>query len=291
MILPLPGNEAMAASLATRLDAELGVLECRRFPDGESYVRVVSDVSGKQVDLVCTLAAPDAQFLSLIFAGETVRELGATSVRLIAPYLAYMRQDARFSAGEAISSLHVARLLSRSFDAIITVDPHLHRRRSLDEIFAVPTAIVHAAPLLADWIARHVEEPVLIGPDRESEQWVAHVAERAGAPHAVAEKQRLGDKAVKVALPDLGAWRGRRPVLIDDIVSSGRTMVEAARALSALGMKKPYCLTVHALFAEDAYADLLGVAAQVISTDTIPHASNALSVADLVAAQALAPTP
>lgn len=291
IVLPLPGNEIMAGALAHRLDAELGVLDWRRFPDGESYVRIASDVAGKQVDMVCTLARPDAQILSLVFAAETARELGAASVRLIAPYLAYMRQDARFEAGEAISSLHFARLLSRSFDSLITVDPHLHRRQRLEEIFSIPSAIVHAAPLLADWITQHVEHPLLIGPDHESAQWVAAVADLAGAPHAVAQKQRLSDHTVEVKLPELERWRGCQPVLIDDMISSGRTMMEAARGLAALGLKKPHCLAVHALFGEGAYASLLAVAEQVVSTDTARHRSNGLSAVDLIAAEMRAPAP
>jgi ribose-phosphate pyrophosphokinase len=283
IFLPMPGNEAMAQRLAERCGAELGAIEWRRFPDEESYVRIVSEVAGKRVDIVCTLARPDPQFLSLVFAASTARALGAASVHLIAPYLAYMRQDKSFHEGEAVSSTDFARLVSQSFDSLVTVDPHLHRRRSLAEIFSVPTRVEHAAPLLADWIAAHVDAPLVIGPDSESEQWVAAVAARAKAPYVVANKERLGDRRVIVSLPDLGQWAGRRPVLIDDIVSSGRTMIEAARTFAERGMKKPYCLAVHALFAEQSYQELQALAERVISTDTITHPSNGVSVAELLA--------
>lgn len=283
IVLPMPGNEKMAQSLAERCGAELGTLEWRRFPDEESYVRIASDVASKRVDIVCTLARPDPQFLSLIFAASTARKLGAESVHLIAPYLAYMRQDKSFHEGEAISSADFARLLSHSFDSLVTVDPHLHRRRSLSEIFSVPTRVEHAAALLADWVAAHVETPLVIGPDSESQQWVAAAAERARAPYAVANKERLGDRRVTVTLPDLSQWADRRPVLIDDIVSSGRTMIEVARIFAARGMKKPYCLAVHALFGEQSYQELQTLAEQVVSTDTIPHPSNAVSVVELLA--------
>jgi ribose-phosphate pyrophosphokinase len=282
LILPMPGNEAMARALAARASAELGRLEMRRFPDEEAYVRIASDVAGKRVDIVCTLARPDPQFLSLIFAAETARELGAASVHLVAPYLAYMRQDARFKDGEAVSSISFARLLSQAFDSLVTVDPHLHRRASLREIFSIPTRVEHAAPLLADWIGGHVSDALVIGPDVESEQWVSAVAARAGAPHVVLSKRRFGDRQVEIAMPDLDAWKGRRPVLIDDIVSSGRTMIEAARQLVRRGMAKPFCLAVHALFAEQSYAELSALAEAVVSTDTVPHPSNAVSVAGLL---------
>lgn len=283
LLLPMPGNETMAAALAACTPAELGSVETRRFPDGESYVRIASDVGGREVDLVCTLARPDEQFLSLVFAANTARDLGAKNVRLVAPYLAYMRQDKRFKDGEAISSVHFARLLSETFDSLVTVDPHLHRRRDLGEIFTIPTRVEHAALLLADWIKDNVELPLVIGPDAESEQWVSAVAQQASAPHIVLSKQRFGDRQVEIAMPDMAPWRRRRPVLIDDIVSSGRTMIEAARQLRDQSLSKPFCLAVHPLFAEESYAELLALSERIVSTDTIPHVSNAVSVVGLLA--------
>lgn len=283
VLLPMPGNEAMAAGLAARSSTELGLLETRRFPDQECYVRIASDVRGKIVDLVCSLARPDDQFLSLVFAARTARELGASAVNLVAPYLAYMRQDKRFHDGEAISSIHFATLLSQTFDSLVTVDPHLHRYRTLGEIFSIQTRVEHAAPLLADWISAHVEAPLVIGPDSESDQWVSDVAARAGAPYVVLSKTRHGDRRVEIEVPGLDQWKGRRPVLIDDIVSSGRTMIEAAGQLARRGFAKPYCLAVHALFADDSYAQLASLSERIVTTDTVPHPSNALTVVDMLA--------
>ncbi|MFD3263829.1 ribose-phosphate pyrophosphokinase [Phenylobacterium ferrooxidans] len=283
IIMPLPGSESLGRDLAAQLHAELGVLETRQFPDGESYVRVRSDVTGRTAILVCSLTRPDAQFLRLVFAARTLRELGATRLILVAPYLAYMRQDKRFLPGEAVTSTHFAQLISAEVDRLVTIDPHLHRHAALSEIYTVPATALHAAPLLADWIAAQVELPLIIGPDSESEQWVTEVARRAGAPHLVLEKSRHGDRDVDIAMPDLTPWRDRRPVLIDDIVSSGRTMIEVADGLRARGLPPPVCVTVHALFAEDAFAELARRAERIVSTDTLPHPSNGISVAGLLA--------
>ncbi len=283
LLLPMPGNEAMAGAIASRRGAELGRLETRRFPDEETYLRIASDVRGRQVDIVCTLARPDPQLMGLILAADAARDLGAAGVHLVAPYLAYMRQDARFAEGEAISSISFARMLSQWFDSLVTVDPHLHRRASLTEIFSIPTHVAHAAPLLGDWISANVEKPLVIGPDSESEQWVSAVAARAGAPHVVLSKRRFGDRCVEIAVPDLSLWQDRRPVLVDDIISSGRTMAEACRQLSRLDFAPSCCLAVHALFADDAYARLSALARDVVTTDSVPHASNAISVAGLLA--------
>lgn len=280
--IPLPGNETMAAELANITNSELGVLEYRRFPDEETYVRIGSNVAGKAVELVCTLARPDPQLPGLLFAAYTARELGASSVGLIAPYLAYMRQDKRFSDGEAVSSGHFARLLSGAFDRIVTVDPHLHRIHSLDDVFSINSKVVHAAPALADWIRTHVDKPLIIGPDSESEQWASEVARRANAPHLVLSKVRHGDRSVEVTAPGLENWTGYQPVLVDDIASSGRTMIEASLHFETAGLSKPICVVVHPLFAGDAYEELKSVSTLVVSTNAISHASNKISITPLL---------
>ena len=280
--IPLPGNEAMASELASLTSSELGALELRRFPDEETYVRIASDVSGKAVELVCTLARPDPKLPGLLFAAYTARELGASSVGLIAPYLAYMRQDKRFSDGESVSSRHFARLLSGAFDRIVTVDPHLHRIHDLDEVFSINTKVVHAAPALADWIKAHVDKPLIIGPDSESEQWVSDVAERAGAPHLVLSKVRHGDRDVEVTAPGLENWAGHQPVLVDDIASSGRTMIEAAQHFETAGFPKPVCVVVHPLFADDAYTALRSMSSRVVSTNAISHPSADILITHLL---------
>ncbi len=283
LAIPLPGNEGFADALAASGDVELGGLEARRFPDGESYIRLDCDVEGRDVDFVCTLADPDPGFLRLIFAADAARDLGARSVNLIAPYLAYMRQDKRFRPGGAVSSFSFARLLSSSFDHLVTVDPHLHRHKSLDALYTLSSMTLHAAPLLAEWVGREIPAPLLIGPDAESEQWVSESARAINAPYAVLSKTRLGDRRVEITVPELSAWAGRQPVLIDDIASSGRTLIEAARQLCAAGFAPPVCAVVHALFAGDAYATLGEVSADIISTDSVPHPTNRVTLAPLIA--------
>ncbi|MCZ4348001.1 ribose-phosphate pyrophosphokinase [Devosia neptuniae] len=282
LVLPLPGNEAFAQRLVDHGGWELGGMETRRFPDGETYVRLLSDVKDKVVDLVCTLARPDDGFLRLIFTADAAKDLGARQVNLIAPYLSYMRQDRRFQPGEAVTSRSFARLVSSSFDRLLTVDPHLHRYPALSPLYTIPTNTLHAAPLLADWIAAEVDKPLIIGPDEESEQWVSAIAARIGAPYAVLRKVRHGDRNVEVQLPDLSEWRGRQPVLADDIASSGNTLIEAAGQLPLQGFARPVVAVVHAIFAEDSYQRLAALCDRIVSTDSVPHQSNAVTLAPLI---------
>lgn len=283
-VFPLPGNEGFARSVADFLGADIAALHVHRFPDGESYVRYESPVEGRRTILVCTLDRPDNKFLPLVFAAATARDLGAAQVGLVAPYLAYMRQDRRFQPGEAVTSTYFARTLNRWIDWLVTVDPHLHRRGSLSEIYSVPTAALHAAPAISTWIRKTIKSPVLIGPDGESEQWVAAVAKDAGAPFLVLEKERRGDRDVKVSVPDIERWRDRTPVLVDDIISTARTMIETVGHLKAAGLTPPTCIGVHAVFADKAYEELRAAGARrVVTCNTIPHVSNEIDLTELSA--------
>jgi len=279
LLIPMPGNERLAASLTTAADAEIGRILVRRFPDDETYIRFETKIAGRTVTLLCTLAHPDDKFLPLLFAAATARELGAVRVGLVAPYLAYMRQDRRFKAGEAVTSNCFARILSDQFDWIVAVDPHLHRHASLGELFSVPTYVAHAASQISDWVRHEINAPLLIGPDSESEQWVAAVARGAEAPYVVLQKQRHSDREVQVTLPDLARWRARTPVLIVDIVSTGQTMIETTCQLRRIGMPPPICIAVHGIFAGTAFDDLIAAgAARLVSTNTIPHPTNAIDI-------------
>ena len=283
LIIPLPGNETMAKSLANLLGADMGRIDMRSFPDGETSLRLVDDPAGRAVMLACTLDRPNDKLLSVIFAAATARELGATSVGLVAPYLAYMRQDTRFHPGEAVTSHHVARLLSDAFDWVVTVDPHLHRYASLAEIYRIPACAAHAAPLIAQWVRDHVADALIIGPDSESKQWVSEVAKDAGVPFTVLEKRRRGDRDVEIHLKNLEIMQDRTPVLVDDIISSGRTMVEAIRALRMHTACDPVCVAVHGLFAEHADEILTRVGARVVTCNTVLHETNAIDVTPILA--------
>lgn len=284
MIFGVAGNQELAEELAELTAAETGRIETRRFPDGESYVRVHGKASDRAF-LVCTLARPNEDFLPLVFAARTIRALGARALTLVAPYLAYLRQDAEFHRGEAISSRIFADLLGREFDRLITIDPHLHRYASLAEVYDIPTTIVHAGPLIGTWIRDNVRAPVVLGPDEESVQWVEEVARDAGCGWAVFRKERGGDLDVRVIPPDLGRYRDCSAVLVDDIISSGSTMIEAAKVIIGAGLQPPHCVTVHGLFSDGSAAELRRLTKSLVTTDSVPNPCGLLKVAPLIARQ------
>lgn len=278
LLFNLDSDPRLAFELTKRLEAEAGQLNQRRFPDGETYLRIDSDCAGRSAVIFCNLFQPNDKIMPLIFLAETLRELGATQVGLVTPYLPYMRQDTRFQPGECVNARPFSKLLSSYVDYLVTLDPHLHRIHSLDEIYAIPNRVVHAAPIIAEWIRSNLKQPVLVGPDSESEQWVSDVARRANTPFLVLEKVRRGDRDVEISVPEVEQWRSHTPVLVDDIISSGETMLNTLEHLDNAGMTKAFCIGVHGIFADNAYRELLN-RANVISTNAIPHPSNGIEIA------------
>jgi len=285
VVVAMPGNEQLADELAVRLGLDRGVATVRRFPDGESCVRIELPVSGCRTLVVCTLDRPDDKLVPLFLLAAALRDAGAQSVGLVAPYLAYMRQDRRFQPGETISAHHVGAWISRSVDWLVTVDPHLHRITDLSQVLCIPSRVVHAAASVAEWIKTNVRDPLLVGPDEESAQWVGAVAQHADAPFVVLSKTRRGDRDVDVSLPDIERWRLHTPVLVDDIVSTARTMIETVGHLRRAGLAAPVCVAVHAVFVQGAFEDLRAAGAgNIVSCDTIRHPSNRIPLAPAIAA-------
>ena len=293
VLYAMPGNAAFARAVSRHAGWRRGDLELHRFPDGESRVRLVTPPQGA-VALACSLHRPDAKLFPLLAAAATARELGATQVGLLAPYLAYMRQDQRFRPGEAVSARILGRLLGRVFDWVVTVDPHLHRIHDLGEVFTCRTEVVRAAPDLAAWIRVNVRAPLLVGPDAESAQWVRLVADQLDAPCVVARKQRHGDRAVSVRLPSLARWRGHTPVLLDDIVASGQTLIDTARGVREQWSQPApvaVAVVVHGLPGRKPIDALQGAGiARLVTTNTVPGELASIDVSARVAEALVAAT-
>ena len=287
MLLYFADEQASAERIAQAGKLELMQIERHRFPDGELKLRLPEPLP-QRVVLLRTLAQPIEKLLELLLVAQTARGLGAEHLTLLAPYLAYMRQDIAFQPGEAISQRIVGQFLATLFDAVITVDPHLHRVATLHEALpASNTLVLSGAPLLSDLIAAHRSAALLVGPDEESAQWVAQAAARHGLEHAVCRKRRHGDRSVDIDLPHC-ALDGRHVVLLDDVASTGHTLAEATRLLLAAGAASVDVAVTHALFDSGAVALLMAAGvSQIWSTDCIEHSSNAVSMAPVLASALL----
>jgi ribose-phosphate pyrophosphokinase len=272
-----------ALRLAEAADLVPHRVQRHRFPDGEIQLTLPADLPPRVV-LLRSLHQPNDKLTELLLAAPTARQLGAKHLSLVAPYLAYMRQDMAFAPGQAVSQRIVGAWLATLFDAVITVDPHLHRIATLAEAVPASQAItLSAAPLLSDWIAQHRPGAFLLGPDSESAQWVTQAAAAHGMQHAVCHKVRHGDRAVSIALPACDL-RGQAVVLLDDVASSGLTLETAAALALAAGAASVDVAVTHALLAGDALQRIhqAGVGA-FWSTDSLAHPSNVVGLAPLLA--------
>ena len=283
LLLYFADERANAERIAQAGALNLMPIERHRFPDGELKLRLPESLPQRLV-LLRSLAQPNEKLLELLLVAQTARRLGAEHLTLLAPYLAYMRQDIAFQPGEAISQRIVGQFLATLFDAVITVDPHLHRVATLHEALpAGNTLVLSGAPLLSDLIATDHSAALLVGPDEESAQWVAQAAERHGLEHAVCRKLRHGDRSVRIELPHC-ALAGRHAVLLDDVASTGHTLAEAAALLLAAGALSVDVAVTHALFDSGALSLLRSAGvSQIWSTDCIEHSSNAVSMAPVLA--------
>jgi len=238
--------------------------------------------TGRHAVLVRSLHQPNAKLVETVLAADALRRGGARRVTLVAPYLPYMRQDAQFMPGEPVSQRVIGEWLGRAFDAVLTVEAHLHRISRLDE--CVPRGrSLSVAPAIAQWLRRRRAPAVVVGPDEESEPWVRAVALASRLPWAVGRKRRHGDRAATVEVDGLAG--ARRAVIVDDIASSGGTLSATARALRRQGVKTVDAVVVHAIFARGALGRIASAGVRrVVSCDTIPHVTNAIAVAPIVAA-------
>ncbi len=268
--------------LAKELAIPLSAVHVHHFPDGESLVRVDQPV--QTAILYRSLDDPNGKLVELLLAASALRDNGASRIILVAPYLAYMRQDMAFEPGQAVSQRVIGKLLAAHFDALLTVDPHLHRTSSLAEIMPGIEAIsISAAPVLAAAL-QGAENPVLVGPDIESRKWVEAIAAPLGFDVLVGSKRRRGDRDVDIVIEDVARVAGRKAVLIDDVISSGATLGQAAHVLLEAGASSVEALATHCLASDADIAAMRNCGIErVRSCDSVDGPTALLPIAGLLA--------
>ncbi|GAA6170679.1 ribose-phosphate pyrophosphokinase [Colwellia sp. KU-HH00111] len=290
MTLVLGFNDYLvpAQQLAQCLALPFKLIARHHFPDGETKVTLPSELP-EQVIICQTLNHPDGKLIELILAAQTARSLGVKHITLVAPYLCYMRQDIAFNQGEAVSQKIIGKLLSDYFDAVLTVDPHLHRIKHLSEAIPTDQALaLHATTAMSDFIKSHLDDPIIIGPDEESLQWVTAIADRQRWQYSIANKQRFGDKNVEVTLADINLSK-RNIVIVDDIASSGRTLEQTVKQLLPQQPLSISIMVTHAFFVDDAIERLNALnVTNIWSSDSVLHSTNAFSVIGILAQAAKA---
>jgi ribose-phosphate pyrophosphokinase len=285
-IQSLPSSSRDAARIAERLGVPMHEITLHPFPDGE--MRVTIGAAARTTIIYASLDRPNDKLIALLFAAEALRREGCKRIVLLAPYLCYMRQDAAFHQGEAISQGAIGRLLAGIVDRIITVDAHLHRTSDIATVFPGIDAVnLSAMPAIAAALQKSGLDPttVVVGPDAESRRWVSDLAGRLGVAYAVAQKIRRSDRSVELTFADPALLADRPALIVDDIVSSGGTLIACANALAAVGATTVDAIVTHALFPANLTRDfaLAGIRS-IHSTHSLPHPTNAIILDDLFAA-------
>lgn len=293
LILGGSASQPLAEKVAKELGEEPGKLEIKRFPDGEKYLRIHNNVKDEDVAVVQSLyRTPDENIFELLLLTDTLRDLGARSITTVVPYLAYARQDSRFYPGEAVSSASLARFLeSAGTTSFLTIDCHLHRLGDVGKVFKIPARNLTAMHELGKYAREHFNphNPIVIGPDEEAGQWAAVVAKELDADHTAFRKVRVrkeGMTSSKVEV-DTGEidLKGRDAIFADDIISTGGTIAEAARACKKKGAKRVFVLCTHPVLADGALSRIKAAGAvKIVGTDTMPSPISKVTVAPVIAA-------
>lgn len=282
MLLSFDDYEVQSRKLAAALSIPCHIIQRHRFPDGEYKLTLPTNLP-EQVIFCHSLDRPNEKLVELLLATKTARELGAKVLTLVAPYLCYMRQDIAFHPGEAISQHIVGNFLADLFDNVITVDPHLHRIQHLEQAVPATRAMALSATfLMANFLRDRFEDPILLGPDSESEQWVSAVASPNQWMYGVCKKIRTGDQKVEITLPDINLHE-RSVIIVDDVASSGQTLAVAIRQCLSKNVKSVDILVTHALFANEAKERMIQAGVRNMwSTDSVSHESNVIPLCPLL---------
>ena len=279
-ILPGMSAQLLAARIAAELGCTASLCEFKRFPDGELYTRIVDDIKEEEVTIVQSIVTDSNLICLLQLIDASVEEARKTTV--VVPYFGYARQDKKFKPGEAISIRAIARCIcTAELDAIYVVNVH---SSGVLKYFDVDTKELDASPLIGKYVAeREIAHPVIIGPDEGAAELAKAVAAPHGFDYDVLEKTRLSGDDVTIK-PKALRVAGKNVVIVDDIISTGGTIAEAAALLKAQGAKDIYVACVHGIFAHNAVSRMHSAGVkELIATDTIESAFSTISIAKMVA--------
>ena len=283
IIIAGTASPKLAARVATELRCPLLNPEIKHFPDGELYVRLDAKLEGKHVVIVQSTSQPqNDNLIELFLMLDAAKDLGAQHVTAVVPYLTSPRQDKRFKPEEATSVHTICKLIEHAgADDFLTVDM---RNDGIMQNFSIPTCNLTAMPLLGQYLAKlKLQDPVILGVNQESLERVRMVAAELKADYDYLEKRRMNPKKIAIQPKHLEV-AGRDVVLVDDIISTGGTIIEATRILRRQHARKIYAACTHPVLAENALQKILKVSVRaVIATDTIEHRTSVVSVAPIIA--------
>ncbi|NIU48898.1 MAG: ribose-phosphate diphosphokinase [Thermoplasmata archaeon] len=263
----------LATRLARELDVALGKVDTKRFPDGECYVRIHDDLEREDVILVQS-TRNDEELVELLLLQDAIQEFRVRSLITVVPYFGYARQDKLFNKGEAISSRALIQAIQRNTDTVLLCDVH---NLMILTYFDIPVENVSGMLQIAQYLKDAGVEMVL-SPDEGSVSRARIVGQIIGTSVDYLEKTRIDGETVKITTKMLDVYR-KRVAIVDDIIATGGTIVEAAKQLKDQGAKEVIAACTHGLFAQGALEKLEKVVDTIVSSDSIENETSAVSVA------------
>ena len=263
----------LASRLAKELDVKLGKVDTKRFPDGECYVRIHDDLEREDVILIQSTRS-DQEVVELLLLQDAIQEFRVRSLITVVPYFGYARQDKIFNRGEAISARAMIQAIQRNTDTLLMVDVH---NLSILTHFDIPVENISGMLQIAHYLKDAGAEMVL-SPDEGSVCRARIVGQVIGTSVDYLEKTRIDGETVKITTKMLDVYR-KRVAIVDDIIATGGTIVEASKQLKDQGAKEVIAACTHGLFAQGALQKLEKVVDTIVSSDTIENETSAVSVA------------
>ena len=272
--------EILAREVAEDLNYELGKLIIRRFPDGELYLRILSEVEGKKCIVIQSISKPqDSNFFELLALQDTLRDMGAKEIVTVVPYYGYGRQDKRFKEGECLSAKIIAEHIQLRSNKFYTIN--IHEEKILD-FFEIPAKNLEAAPLLGDYFKTYeLNSPVVLAPDEGAITLAERVSKVINCDFDYLEKKRLAPGKVEIRPKKLDV-KNREIIIVDDMIDSGGTMIEAIRMIKQQGAKNIFVACVHPVLTGNVITQLFTYALDVVATNTIPSQISFITVSPLI---------
>ena len=289
-IVPGPASEQLGEKIAELARLEIVRVAHKTFPDGESYVRLKTSVMDEHVVIIQTTSAPqDSRLMQLAFLASASKKNGASRVTAVVPYLGYARQDKMFLEGEGASVETVACMLGAAgIDDLITIN--IHAENALKK-FPFPAKTLSAIPLIAEYfVEKGYEEAFALAPDKGA-MYIAEQAQRVlggGAGHLEKKRDTYTGRTTQTG-QNLDV-QGQTVIIFDDIISTGGTIVGAAKILHDLGAGRIFAACVHPVLVGDAKKRIIEAGVrEIVGTDSVPNQTSKVSLAPLIAKALKAP--
>ena len=284
------GSVILGQSVSKMTHSEFCELDFKHFPDNEVYVRIPQDVSHKKVCVIQSMQSADLRpndlLLEFLFTIETLRDLGADEIVGIVPYLAYSRQDKRFLDGESISSKIVAHLIREAgISKIYCFDSHVNRTIPLEELFCCSAYDLSGFSEIGRFYSKNYElnDPLILAPDAGSKRWAEIVSKTLNCDHDYLEKKRLDGKTVVTKHKNLDT-KDRDVIIVDDIISTGGTIINAIKMLGATNPNRIFVSAIHGLFVNSADSRIvLAGATEIIVTNSVESKYSRVDLAPVIA--------